>query len=192
MRPCVAALCVLLLALPARADMAIPIPGCKEIPCDVEIEVPADLNGYRLFLRCPRAEPLELSPGKINRIVEPSDPRDSSGYLVTVPIAAVGTSRDPALISQAISAGLPDRASGRIQIRVHVHILDPRTRCRAAYRVEQVDEKGAIQVTTISEDGSWTREVCWGSCIAIVAIPLVLILAVRLLFGSGKVDPPTV
>lgn len=155
--------CVLVVATGPTlwADMALPIPGLTKVPCEGEIEVPEDLNGFRIYLTTPRALALELKPGT-NRLFDHGDSRDTTGLLVAVPARDLefvdhGESLEDVLLNASSEFIRP---ADVLELRGHLHFLDMRSRVHARYRIDGVTSDGVIQMTTLHIDGGWTRYFC--------------------------------
>lgn len=149
---------VLLVALtwcrPIHADFALPTPGCKLVPCEVEIEVPGDLNGFRLYLVTPRRPVHELTAGTTNRLFDFGDGRDTSGYLVAVADRDLEFVDHGQPLADIISCSLPDQASKQISLRVYLRTHDSRSKVGARYRIDRVAPIGIIEMTILHLDDS--------------------------------------
>jgi len=161
---------------PAMADMAFPNPGIRTVSCEVEIEVPADLNGHRLFLLAHGDPPRELVPATTQRFFPVGSPRFDKGVVLSVPSAALegvapGDAQDQILIQRR------QAYSGRsVTLRVDLHFLDVRSKTSARYRINHVSPDGIIEMTTLHVDGGWTEWLCVGTVVVGVAWFVVVFL----------------
>lgn len=154
--------------------MALPVPGCKKVPCEVEIEVPAELNGFRLYLLTPRREPYELAPGTTHCLYDFGDGRDTEGQLVAVPSRDLEFVEQGEPLADVILNSLPERRTEgtTVTLRVYLHYLDPRSKATASYRVDRVTAEGHVAMTVLHVDGGWTGWLClatFGVLLAIIA-----------------------
>jgi len=158
MRFCLALVFVVVVPSLLTADMGFPRPGINRVRCDVEIEVPAELNGYRLFLCFGRDKPRELLAGTTFRMSDHTDSRDSLGMLIAISPEVL--KRMELDHMRASHGGGPT-----IQLWADLHFLDSRSTVHARYRIESVSPEGEIQVTTLHVDGGWTGYLCVTTCV---------------------------
>jgi hypothetical protein len=171
MRPCVAALCVLLLALPARADMPGP-PWEKRVARNIVIESPPEAAGYRAFLEASGTiHEIRLQPGGVTIISGDTLPfyRQMPASLVAVPPRVAERFANIKDLAQATRQ--PEYAAFRsapvIFRFAELSALDPRGVLVDRYRLEIVPGEHGIVLTHLGRDGDWQPWACSGLALAV-------------------------